>query len=373
MKLITRGSRRSGQRGASLLLVASAMFALLGITAFTVDFGRFYVVRGELQNAADSAALAGIGSIGNFYDQDWESACNAALLYASKNKVLKSAVASGDLTIDAGFWADEAFTTISSCDDLPIASYDTAEDELPAIRVLAERTSASESGAIATLFAPLLGKSFLETDAMAIAVVGTSNSGKGIPFAFSNCLKSALLNEDGSPKTDSPFTFRVYGTSSSGAPNDVACQDIGGGVYQGFAQWVSFCDISGCNGNNSVQNILSDPEAAVPVEPGDITDILDGANANLYNLIENATVLVPLLSETFLPVGQTNVTIENLIALRVTSTGNAKPVLNDPDLNAGNARFIEFVIADPVKFLEGIPDLEGPRTAGVMTRAILVN
>lgn len=373
MKRLIKTSTRSSQRGASLILVAGAMFALLGITAFTVDFGRFYVVRGELQNAADAAALAGIGSIGNFYDQDWDAACNAALLFASKNKVLKTAIASGDLSVEVGVWADEAFTTVGNCDDLPIASFTTAEAELPALRVLAERTTGSESGAIATLFAPLLGKTFLETDAKAIAVVGTSNSGKGIPFAFSNCLKNALLNPDGSPKTDSPFTFRVYGTSSSGAPNDVACQDIGGGIFQGYAQWVSFCDQSGCNGNNSVQNILSDPEAAVPVEPGDITDILDGANANLYSLIENATVLVPLLSETLLPVGQTNVTIENLIALRITGKGNGSPVLNDPTMTAGNKRYIEFQIVDPVKFLEGLPDLEGPRTAGVMTRAILVN
>lgn len=364
---------RRNQRGASLILVMGAMVSLLGITAFTVDFGRAYVVKGELQNAADSAALAGIGSIGNFYDQDWAAACDAAETYAAKNKVLKTAVADGDLSVLVGVWSeDAAFELVSDCADLPIASFSLASDELPAVRVTVDRSEASASGVIPTVFAPLMGVDFFELDATATGVIATSTSGKGMPFAFSNCLKNALLNADGSPKTNSPLTFRVYGSSSAGQPNDVACKDIGGNVFQGFAQWVSFCTESGCNGNKSVQDILSDPEVAVPVEPGDTTDILGGSVTNLYGKVTGDVVLVPLLSETLLPTGQKNVTIENLIALELGNINKGKPVLNNGK-EGGQSNFIEFTIADPVKFVDGLPDLDGPRTAGVMTKSILVN
>ena len=46
------------ERGAVLVLVAVGMVMLMGLTAFTVDFGRIYSERRELQNGADAAALA---------------------------------------------------------------------------------------------------------------------------------------------------------------------------------------------------------------------------------------------------------------------------------------------------------------------------
>lgn len=52
-KLITE------ERGAIAITVAIVMFVLLGFAAFAIDFGYVYVVKNELQNAADAAALAG--------------------------------------------------------------------------------------------------------------------------------------------------------------------------------------------------------------------------------------------------------------------------------------------------------------------------
>ena len=46
------------ERGAVLVFVAVGLVMLLGFTAFTVDFGRIYSERRELQNGADAAALA---------------------------------------------------------------------------------------------------------------------------------------------------------------------------------------------------------------------------------------------------------------------------------------------------------------------------
>ena len=46
------------QRGASAVLIALLLVVLLGIAALAIDLGYLYVTRYELQNVADSAALA---------------------------------------------------------------------------------------------------------------------------------------------------------------------------------------------------------------------------------------------------------------------------------------------------------------------------
>ena len=47
------------RRGSTLVLVALMLGALMGVAAIAADIGRFYVVTGELQTAADAAALKG--------------------------------------------------------------------------------------------------------------------------------------------------------------------------------------------------------------------------------------------------------------------------------------------------------------------------
>lgn len=51
--------RLKDTRGATIIFVAVAMVVLLGMAAMAVDVGYFYVIRNEMQNAADSGALAG--------------------------------------------------------------------------------------------------------------------------------------------------------------------------------------------------------------------------------------------------------------------------------------------------------------------------
>ncbi len=53
------GSRRSGrQQGAVAVTVALCLLFLLGFMGLALDFGRLFVIRGELQTAVDSCALA---------------------------------------------------------------------------------------------------------------------------------------------------------------------------------------------------------------------------------------------------------------------------------------------------------------------------
>src|SRR6266705_4315005 len=51
--------RRPAERGQTIVLVAVALVSLLGMAALAIDVTTLYVARGELQRAADAAALAG--------------------------------------------------------------------------------------------------------------------------------------------------------------------------------------------------------------------------------------------------------------------------------------------------------------------------
>lgn len=54
-----RDLHRSQESGSTIIIIALAMTALLGLTALVVDVGYLYIERSRLQNAADAAALAG--------------------------------------------------------------------------------------------------------------------------------------------------------------------------------------------------------------------------------------------------------------------------------------------------------------------------
>ena len=78
---------RERQRGAVAVMTALCLTALVGITALAVDLGRAWVVRNELQNAADAAALAGAGSLGpNYKSPNWTQAAAKAQSAITLNK-----------------------------------------------------------------------------------------------------------------------------------------------------------------------------------------------------------------------------------------------------------------------------------------------
>jgi len=52
-----RDAMRSNERGSIIIMTAISALALLMVVGLTIDVSRIYVVRTELQNAADAAAL----------------------------------------------------------------------------------------------------------------------------------------------------------------------------------------------------------------------------------------------------------------------------------------------------------------------------
>lgn len=68
MKTVTRFKGSGSQRGAVAIMFGLTLLVLFGFMALVFDLGRTYVVRTELQNAADAAALAGAKDLNQTLD-----------------------------------------------------------------------------------------------------------------------------------------------------------------------------------------------------------------------------------------------------------------------------------------------------------------
>lgn len=83
MKLQNIKHKLAGEEtGAALVMVALLMVAMLGFSAFVVDFGMAYVEVSRLQNALDSAALAAVQELPS---KDKSAAVSVAIEFASAN------------------------------------------------------------------------------------------------------------------------------------------------------------------------------------------------------------------------------------------------------------------------------------------------
>ena len=93
---------KKNEKGQVLVLVALAMFVLLGLAALGIDVGYMYSVRHELQRSADAGALAGVAP---FTTKDWtdssvrSEAETLARDFATKNNVLGTPVDNGHITV----------------------------------------------------------------------------------------------------------------------------------------------------------------------------------------------------------------------------------------------------------------------------------
>lgn len=140
--------RRPSRRGATIVLLAIMMTALMAMVAFSVDTGYMLSIKTELKRAADSGALAGAGRL-----VDGQAAAQAEVTqFVQMNPVGKEPVEGADLQIEFGEWD-------------PDAKSFTANDEVPsAVRVRLERSDQP------LFFARVLGRDRFDTTAQSIAV-----------------------------------------------------------------------------------------------------------------------------------------------------------------------------------------------------------
>lgn len=196
------------QRGQTLMLVAVSMVSLLAIAALAVDMGSLYAARGEIQRAADAAALAGAKA---FVDSGVTTDPTLQPVAQTMAQAYASAAAAQNLVSGAA----AQFSTSPSFDF-------TTYPGNPRISVTLERTG------LPLFFARIWGGQFASVSASAIAeaynpAYSQSNTKSFLPTA-PKCVKPFLVpNNDSAPAPTSP----IYVDPSSGAPEPAALSLIG--------------------------------------------------------------------------------------------------------------------------------------------------
>lgn len=180
---------RKNQKGAVIVLVAVLLILFLGIAALAIDVYHLYVVRNELQNAADAGALAGAREL---YLDDGTAVNPAAnsIAYntAIQNISEKTPVelifhSNNNEDVQRGHWSFSAnggqgsFTANDKLEAVDIANYseeelDTYNDFINAVRVKVRRQERPAS----SFFARIFGFENFGMTAEAVAYIGFSGS-----------------------------------------------------------------------------------------------------------------------------------------------------------------------------------------------------
>lgn len=246
-------NRRDSERGASAIIVAILMVALLGFAAIAIDVGRIYWERAQLQNGADSAAIS-------------------VALDCSKGKCAEGETTAPGL---ADGNANDTRTKIESI-TYPIPG---------TVRVTTGALSTDGDEGLGMTFANVFGISEVSVPATAEASWGPPKITSSFPWtaplcAFKNLLSQDQLEDlaefghfDGAPSNE-----RITLRSDTKAPEIPECVGQPGYVNGGFA-WIDF------DASCQAQIDLSTGEPVAGSDPGNnlpqsCKTALDNAMAN---------------------------------------------------------------------------------------------
>jgi len=173
------------ERGVMAVVIALGLPALIGITGAAVDLGRAYTARAELQNAADSAALAAAAVMVG-YDEDNVAlaqpglALDTAHLYTGHHARVALSINGQDpegprepTVVPLGL-LDQDFTIglwSFALGDFESQGMSLDPQELSAVRVKLRRDSLSNTP-VETLFAKILGIDSIPLAAVSTAFLG---------------------------------------------------------------------------------------------------------------------------------------------------------------------------------------------------------
>jgi len=222
---------RKGERGSILAMSAVGMLSLLLAVGLGVDISHFYLVKSELQNAADSSALAAASAINSHPAGIIEGTSRAVLEmnqydFNNKGVAFTRADVTWAVNLDGPYMSEEQAST---------------EDQAPTIRFAKVTTPDSPVGV--SFAAIVLGNNK--------NLSATATAGLSVPLnVFCNFLPlSVLINED----TDElikgeTYTFRAD-TGDSPSPGNYQILAVAGpggfDVELGIAAGVNMCAKAG--------------------------------------------------------------------------------------------------------------------------------
>jgi Flp pilus assembly protein TadG len=198
------------RKGIAAVYIALILFAMVAFVGLAIDIGYMYVAKGQLQNAADAAALAGASLlIEKSQSTNQPAARNAAWKFACENKVLPGG--SNVFLISAAENCSSPPGDLNNTNnnpdgDIVLGHWDSATGFLPqvgtplpsgasinAVKVVARRTSENAdsnvkigNNPISLFFASVVGWSEMSASAQAIAIRNKPPT-LNIPLCASNC------------------------------------------------------------------------------------------------------------------------------------------------------------------------------------------
>lgn len=253
------------QRGSAAIWFALTLPVLLGFAALAVDLARLNLIKTELQNAADAAALGGAISLNDAGAEpyNWAAASAKALEIARSNVANASQIQNAD--VETGYW------------NLQSSSWNAGSPgagDVAAVRVTVRIDSTQNNGPVNFLFARILGiDNNNNIRARAIAVRPAVGGGTGMfPFVIKKNIfnpawwDSTTHNPKTDPKTGKPFAIQVNLDS----------------VYPkgGAGTWTSFTTAS--NSDSYVGGLIANGNVD-PISIGQSIWIANGTMTNLYD------------------------------------------------------------------------------------------
>jgi hypothetical protein len=185
---------RSKERGQTIILVAVAMVGLLGMAALAIDVTTLYVAKGELQRAADAAALAGAKAfVDSGVTTDPTNVNRQSLAQTMATNIIASLMAQNN---------------VSGAPPVPTTSFDFSHLGNPQVTVTLQRNN------LPTFFARIWGTQTATASATSVAEAfnpanSQNNTGNYVPIA-PKCVKPLLVaNQD--PQTTLRFVDPVSG------------------------------------------------------------------------------------------------------------------------------------------------------------------
>ena len=160
---------RGNQQGLALVYIALMLISLCAFIGLAVDIGYMYVAKGQLQNAADSAALAGASQLPSQTDARTKAKEFAAANSATNTPVNISSSGANTLTPDNDITVGNWTRTLNP-------QYLAGREPINAVQVRARRTDSSDvggrsaDGPVGLFFARVIAPRWSQMGTSAVAI-----------------------------------------------------------------------------------------------------------------------------------------------------------------------------------------------------------
>jgi Flp pilus assembly protein TadG len=278
MAMKEKNMSSGSQKGAVTVLVALMLPVLLGAGALAVDLAYLHVVRNELQNDADAAALAGARKLyaNGASALDWSAAASTASNAIALNRAANHALSNGQ--VQTGYW-----DTTQNATGLQALPMTPGSNDVPAVQVTLGKSEGQNQGPVRTFLASIWGVYAKPVQATAVAgVTSPGSAALSFPVAMSQCMYQNFWDMSAQPpaprldpKTKKPYVFKI------GSAYHYASCDSG--------QWTPL-NFSG-KGANLIDKIIErDEDLFDPPPPmlsiGDSVQMDTGSKTSIYKAVE---------------------------------------------------------------------------------------